>query len=320
MTWLWYAWITTFAWGVWGALMEFPDKNGFPSTLSYVVWALTMVPCALVALSQVKWKFERSGTAIIQGALVGFLGAGGQLVLFEALRHGPAYIVFPIVSLYPVLTVLMSTTLIGEKASRRQWLGVIIALPAIGLLSYAPPAPPSKPPASATASANPTVSAPLQEPGIAPGVQGNATSGFGGEWLLLAIGVFVAWGIQAFFMKTATKVMSSEGLFVYMALTGLLLAPIAFAMTELKTPIEWNPMAGWKSPWVVAAIQILNAIGALTLVHAMRTGKAMIVAPLTSLAPLITILLSLWLHDKVPSAPQILGMAMAMMAIYFLAE
>jgi drug/metabolite transporter (DMT)-like permease len=216
----------------------------------------------------------------------------------------------------------MSTTLLGEKASIRQWAGVLIALPAIGLLSWSPPEPakPAAPTTAQSSSTEATVSAPLQEPGIAPSDQAADTGGFGGKWLLLAVGVFVAWGVQAYFMKTATKVMSSEGLFVYMAVTGLLLAPIAIAMTELKSPIEWNPLAGWKSPWVVAAIQLLNAIGALTLVHAMRTGKAMIVAPLTSLAPLITIILSLWLHDRTPSAIQIGGMVMAMIAIYLLAE
>ncbi len=144
-----------------------PTGEGFPSTLSYVVWSLTMIPCALFAIGQRSWKLEVSKTAMIQGCLVGFLGAGGQLVLFEALRLAPAYIVFPIVSLYPVLTVLMSTTLLKESALRRQWIGVAIALPAIGLLSYAPPAEDQKQQTSQSSDSN-VVSAPLQEPGIAP--------------------------------------------------------------------------------------------------------------------------------------------------------
>ena len=36
--------------GVWGALIEVPEKNGFPATLGYVVWALTMIPAAIIAL------------------------------------------------------------------------------------------------------------------------------------------------------------------------------------------------------------------------------------------------------------------------------
>ena len=48
--WLGYALFTTIMWGIWGALTEIPEKAGFPATLGYSVWALTMVPCALVAL------------------------------------------------------------------------------------------------------------------------------------------------------------------------------------------------------------------------------------------------------------------------------
>jgi uncharacterized membrane protein len=91
-------------------------------------------------------------------------------------------------------------------------------------------------------------------------------------------------------------------------------------MTKLDKPIEWGLFAGWGSVWVVAAIQVLNAIGALTLVHAMRIGKAMIVAPLTSLAPLITVVISLIDHRQAPSIPHLIGIVLAMVAIYLFAE
>lgn len=48
--WLFYAIITTVFWGVWGAFIEIPEKAGFPATLGYVVWSLTMIPYAIVAL------------------------------------------------------------------------------------------------------------------------------------------------------------------------------------------------------------------------------------------------------------------------------
>jgi hypothetical protein len=57
--WLIYAIITTTFWGVWGALIELPEKAGFPATLGYVVWALTMIPPALVALKIINWKLEK---------------------------------------------------------------------------------------------------------------------------------------------------------------------------------------------------------------------------------------------------------------------
>ncbi len=82
-----------------------------------------MIPCALIALR------------VAYGGAVGLLGAGGQIILFQALRTAPAYLLFPIVSLYPVLTVALSVTLLKERASRRAWAGIVTALVALPLLA-----------------------------------------------------------------------------------------------------------------------------------------------------------------------------------------
>jgi hypothetical protein len=57
-TWLLFALITTFTFGVWGAFIEIPEKAGFPATLGYSIWALTMIPCALVALRIAGWHLD----------------------------------------------------------------------------------------------------------------------------------------------------------------------------------------------------------------------------------------------------------------------
>ena len=101
--WLTYALVTTLFWGVWGAFIELPEKRGFPATLGYVVWALTMIPCAVVAMALVGWKLEADARSIALGAAAGLLGAGGQLALFETLRRGPAYLVFPIAGDSPTI-------------------------------------------------------------------------------------------------------------------------------------------------------------------------------------------------------------------------
>ena len=52
--WLILAIIVPVLWGVWGALIEFPEKlvnPPFPSTLGYAVWSLTMVLLSLFALA-----------------------------------------------------------------------------------------------------------------------------------------------------------------------------------------------------------------------------------------------------------------------------
>jgi drug/metabolite transporter (DMT)-like permease len=279
--WLSYAIITTVFWGIWGALIEVPQKAGFPPTLGYIVWSLTMIPCALVALYLIKWKVETDKRSVFLGSVVGLLGAGGQLLLFEALREGPAYIIFPFISLYPTLTILLSVVFLKEKTSLLKWIGIAIALVAIYFLSY-------------------------QEPG--------ASDKRGYLWLALSLLVFAAWGIQAYVMKFSNESMKAESIFFYMAITALILSPFAWFMTDFSQPINW----GFKGPYLAALVHVLNSIGALTLVYALRHGKAIIVVPMTGLAPVITIVLSLILYAVFPGMMLTIGLVLAIIAMFIL--
>ncbi|HTN53818.1 MAG TPA: EamA family transporter [Anaeromyxobacter sp.] len=282
--WFFYAVVTTLFWGVWGAFIERPEKNGFPATLGYAVWALTMVPCAVVALAIMGGGPEHDPRSVLLGSAAGLLGAAGQLVLFDALRRGPAYLVFPVISLSPVVSVLLSVVLLGETASLRAWTGIILALVAIPLLSFQPRDPKSP-------------------------VKGRL-------WFVLALLVFLAWGIQAYVLRFANATMQSESIFFYMMLTGLLLVPVAVWMTDFARTINW----GWGGPWLAAPIQILNSIGALTMVYAFRYGKVIIVSPMiNALAPVITIVLSLLIYRVIPHRVVVVGMALAAAAFYLMA-
>lgn len=280
-TWLSYAIITTVFWGVWGALIEVPQKAGFPPTLGYIVWALTMIPCALVALYIIDWKIETDRRSIFLGSAVGLLGAGGQLLLFQALKEGPAYIIFPFISLYPTLTIILSVLILKEKTSFLKWIGIATAMVAIFFLSY-------------------------QEPG--------ASDIRGYLWMALSMLVFAAWGLQAYVMKFSNETMKAESIFFYMAVTALVLAPFAWWMTDFSQPINW----GFKGPYLAALVHVLNSVGALMLVYALRYGKAIIVVPLTGLAPLITIILSLILYSVMPGPMLMIGLVFAVVAIFIL--
>ena len=281
--WLVFALVTTSFWGLWGAIIEIPEKAGFPATLGYSVWALTMIPPALVALRLINWKLEHDKKSILFGAVIGFLGAGGQLILFQALRMGPAYLVFPIISLSPVVTILLSFFLLGERASRLGWIGIGLAVIAIPFVSYSDP---------------------------------GETAASGYFWLTLAFLVFLAWGLQAYFMKFANETMRAESIFFYMTATGILLVPFALWMTDFSPAINW----GFKGPYLAALIQILNSIGALTLVYAFRYGKAIIVSPMTNaIAPVITVIISLLIYQRIPHPIIVAGMVLALIATFLMA-
>ncbi len=280
--WLAYALITTTFWGLWGALIELPEKAGFPATLGYSVWALTMILPAVVALRVINWKLDHDRRSIFLGTLIGLTGAGGQLILFQALRMGPAYLVFPIISLSPVVTILLAYGFLKERANSKGWTGIVLAMIAMPLLSY-------------------------QDPSNA------AASGV--WWIVLALLVFLAWGIQAYYFKLANVTMKAESIFFYMMITGILLIPFALWMTDFSLPINW----GFRGPYLAAMIQILNSIGALCIVYAFRYGKAIIVSPMTNaVAPVITVIISLLIHRAIPHAFVMAGMVLALAATFLM--
>ncbi len=214
--------------------------------------------------------------------MAGFLGAGGQLLLFQALRSGPAYLVFPFISLSPVITILLATLILKEKTSFKGWIGISLALIAIPLLSYTEP----------------------------------TGTGIGGYvWIILALLVFLAWGIQAYILRFANESMEAENIFFYMTITALILTPFAVGMTDFDQEINW----GFSGLYSAALIQILNSIGALSLVFAFRYGKAIIVSPMTNaLAPVITVVLSLILYSVIPPIFITMGMVLAIIASFLL--
>src|SRR5690606_27639158 len=212
-----------------------------------------------------------------------FLGAGGQMLLFHAITVGPSYLIFPIISLSPVLTIALSFLLLKERTGNLCGLGIVLALMSLPLFEY---------PRTAD------------------------DSGYGVVWFILALCVFAAWGLQAFFMKLSNESMNAESIFFYMTVTALLLIPVALLMTDFSQEINW----GIDGPWLAAAIQILNAIGALCLVYAFRYGKAMVVSPLTNAgAPLMTALIAMSILGFIPNAFKITAIVLAIIAAVLLA-
>jgi drug/metabolite transporter (DMT)-like permease len=272
-SWIVYASLLVVFWGTWGALSSLPTQwYDYPDKMIYVIWALTMLIPAYFGLRGV--TFDRRPIAAWYGLIVGLTGAGGQLLLFQALTIGPAYLIFPITALSPAVTALLAIAFLRERLTALAMIGLVAALAALVLFN-------------------------ISDTG------GDATAG---SWLILAIGIFIAWGVQAFFMKKAAVVGVNDGTtFAYMTISGLLLIPVAFLMMG-GFPTGFP----WQAPALTAATQVLNAIGALFLVMALSRGKATIVASSTNaLAPVLTVILSLAIYQTVPSIYAVIGIVLA---------
>lgn len=279
--WLGFALLTMVTWGIWGAFTGVPTEHGFPDTLVYAVWALTMIPPAIYAWRRAGGVVQRDPRSIALGLAIGLLGAGGQMLLFRAVKTGPAYLIFPIISLSPALTIAMSFVLLRERTGKLGMLGIVLALLSLPLFDYTP----------------------------------GGHSEFG-PWFVLAIAVLVAWGVQAYFIKLANATMSAESIFVYMTISAVVSIPVAVAMTDFSQPVNW----GWNGPGLAAVIQVLNSIGALTLVHAFRHGKAIVVSPLVNAgAPLLTAVIAMGVAGAVPGPFKLAGIGLALLAALMLA-
>ncbi|GLP73140.1 membrane protein [Mycobacterium antarcticum] len=273
-SWIFYATLLILFWGVWGAFSALPaTKYGYPDEMIYCIWALTMIIPAVVILRGQRW--DRRPAATIYGLLIGLTGAGGQLLLFQALTMGPAYLIFPIISISPVITVAMAMVLLRERLAPLAVVGLVLALAAIVLFT----------------------------------ITGGESEGSSGPWLLLAILICVAWGVQAYFMrKTATIGVNEATTFGWMTISGLLLIPVALlSLGGIPTDFPWQ------APALTAGTQVLNAIGALFLLMALARGKASIVAPTTNaLAPALTVVISLIAYQTLPTPYGAIGILLAL--------
>ncbi|MEX0680209.1 MAG: DMT family transporter [Balneolales bacterium] len=287
--WLFYASGVMIFWGVWGALIEFPEQSGFPAPLSFIAWAGTLVFVTIYAMTRINWKLDYDRTAIVCGMAAGLLGCGGQLILFNALIDSPAYIFFPIISLNPAVTIVLSVLIIKEKATRMAWFGIALALLAILLLTYEEPT-------------------------------GEVVTLADYMWVIRALIISAMWGTQGFIIKYASSVtregsMEAESVTFYTMASALLLIPVALYMTDFSQSINW----GLSGMYAAIAIQSLNAIGFLFFALSIRHGKAIIVVPMAhAFAPVITVILSLVIYVIFPHPFVLLGMLIAFIAIYLM--
>jgi bacterial/archaeal transporter family protein len=133
--WLFYSLLALVLWGLWGVFSKVASTH-LPSWVIFLVelgvylvvggfvWGLLRTP--------VTWTFPGAIAAVAAG-----LSGGFALFFFlRALSSGPAAVVVPLTSLYPVITVALGVTFLHESLSLRHLAGIILAAAAVWLLSY----------------------------------------------------------------------------------------------------------------------------------------------------------------------------------------
>jgi bacterial/archaeal transporter family protein len=132
--WLWYALLALFLWGLWGVFSKIAATS-LPS------WAIFLVELVVyLAVGGVIWGWLRTPITwtfhgVAAAAAAGFCGGFALFFFLKALASGPAAVVVPLTSLYPVITVALGVTFLKESLTLRHLAGIILAAGAVWLLS-----------------------------------------------------------------------------------------------------------------------------------------------------------------------------------------
>lgn len=138
--WLRWSLATIILWGVWGLVSKLASE-GVDAYTNQILYTVGLIPLFVLVLLSRRLRNDTKGTkayrwGIFWAFLTGVLGGTGNIAFFQALvSGGNASIVAPVTALFPVVTVLLATTLLHERLGRTQLAGLGLAFVAIYLLS-----------------------------------------------------------------------------------------------------------------------------------------------------------------------------------------
>ena len=129
--WFWYSLLTVAGWAAWALLLKLGSLE-IPSEPALFLQTLGMLPLALVLLvaGTVRGRQDRNG--VVYSLLNGFITGLGILCLLAAYRlGGNTSVVSVTTALYPLVTCALALSLLRERLTRRQWLGLGLSVASI---------------------------------------------------------------------------------------------------------------------------------------------------------------------------------------------
>jgi transporter family protein len=133
--WFQYSMICVLCWGAWALFSKLGSREIPPETMQFL-FTVGAIPVGLAVLIARRGKLEKSPLGITYGVLNGILSGVGGLALFAAYHtNGNTTVITVATALYPMITVLLAITVLRERFSARQALGIVFATAAIVVFS-----------------------------------------------------------------------------------------------------------------------------------------------------------------------------------------
>ncbi|MEN3044490.1 MAG: EamA family transporter [Candidatus Hydrothermales bacterium] len=126
--------VTLLTWGLWGFFSKISTK--FFKWYEYYIFS-TLISLFFSTLLFLTFKNEISfkTSGILYLFLAFFAGSIGTITFYLALTKGKASIIVPLTSLYPAFTVILAKFFLKEELTLKKYLGIILAIIAIFILS-----------------------------------------------------------------------------------------------------------------------------------------------------------------------------------------
>lgn len=135
--WLLYSILALLTWGVWGFLPKVALGFLEPGT-AFVFEALGGASTGLLFMLILRPRLAGASImGIIPAFFTGVLGYLGLIFFMYAVRQADKIsIVAPLTALYPIVTIALALIFLEEKINMVQFVGIVLALISIFLISY----------------------------------------------------------------------------------------------------------------------------------------------------------------------------------------
>jgi transporter family protein len=128
-------------------------------------------------------------------------------------------------------------------------------------------------------------------------------------WVLFSVAALVSWGVSGFLRKQATVHISPWVIVVFQSLTVMTLATIAVA-------IRGGPVLTTETVLLAIAGGSFQYLANISLAFSLARGPASVVVPVTSMYPVVTLVLAFFILGETISAMQALGLLCSAGALY----
>jgi transporter family protein len=128
-------------------------------------------------------------------------------------------------------------------------------------------------------------------------------------WVLPAFGAFIVWGLWGFLPKITVRYISPKSALVYEILGGMLVAIVVLYTLNFRLDIHSKGIA------LGITTGILGFLGALFFLLAVSEGPLSLIAILTALSPVMSVLLAILILNEPLTLKQGMGIIFALAAI-----